>query len=70
MEVSAGFIVGFDSDTPSIFERQISFIQQSGIITAMVGLLSAPRGTRLFERLKREKRLLDRVYRQQHRLLS
>jgi hypothetical protein len=55
----AGFIVGFDSDTPSIFERQISFIQQSGIITAMVGLLSAPRGTRLFERLKQEQRLLS-----------
>ncbi len=57
-QVSAGFIVGFDSDTPSIFERQISFIQKSGIVTAMVGLLNAPRGTRLFERLKREKRLL------------
>lgn len=59
MEVSAGFIVGFDSDTPSIFERQIKFIQQSGIVTAMVGLLNAPRGTRLFERLKSEKRLLQ-----------
>ncbi|OAT84997.1 B12-binding domain-containing radical SAM protein [Desulfotomaculum copahuensis] len=59
MEVSAGFIVGFDSDTPSIFERQIKFIQQSGIVTAMVGLLNAPRGTRLFERLKNEKRLLQ-----------
>lgn len=59
MEVSAGFIVGFDSDTSNIFERQISFIQQSGIVTAMVGLLSAPRGTRLFERLKKEKRLLS-----------
>jgi radical SAM superfamily enzyme YgiQ (UPF0313 family) len=58
MEVSGGFIVGFDSDTPSIFERQINFIQQSGIVTAMVGLLTAPKGTRLFERLKREKRLL------------
>lgn len=59
MEVSAGFIVGFDSDPPSIFERQINFIQQSGIVTAMVGLLNAPRGTRLFERLKNEKRLLQ-----------
>lgn len=59
MEVSAGFIVGFDSDTPSIFERQINFIKQSGIINAMVGLLSAPSGTRLFERLKRENRLLS-----------
>lgn len=57
-QVSGGFIVGFDSDTPSIFERQISFIQKSGIVTAMVGLLRAPAGTKLFERLKREKRLL------------
>lgn len=58
-QVSGGFIVGFDSDTPSIFERQISFIQQSGIVTAMVGLLQAPVGTKLYERLKREKRLLQ-----------
>jgi hypothetical protein len=39
--VQAGFIVGFDGDTPSIFQRQIDFIQKSGIVTAMVGLLSA-----------------------------
>jgi radical SAM superfamily enzyme YgiQ (UPF0313 family) len=55
--VQAGFIVGFDSDTPSIFQRQIEFIQRSGIVTAMVGLLEAPPGTRLFERLKSEDRL-------------
>ncbi|UCF85369.1 MAG: DUF4070 domain-containing protein, partial [Desulfobacteraceae bacterium] len=52
-----GFIVGFDNDTPSIFQRQIDFIQKSGIVTAMVGLLQAPPGTRLYERLKRENRL-------------
>lgn len=57
MQVSGGFIVGFDNDTPSIFERQINFIQKSGIVTAMVGLLQAPVGTRLFKRLKKEKRL-------------
>lgn len=58
MQVSGGFIVGFDNDTPSIFERQINFIQRSGIVTAMVGLLQAPVGTKLFKRLKKEKRLL------------
>ncbi|MGI6307615.1 MAG: B12-binding domain-containing radical SAM protein [Dethiobacteria bacterium] len=58
MQVTGGFIVGFDSDTPSIFERQINFIQKSGIVTAMVGMLQAPVGTKLFQRLKREKRLL------------
>ncbi len=58
LEVQGGFIVGFDNDPPSIFERQISFIQKSGIVTAMVGLLNAPRGTRLYYRLKKEDRLL------------
>lgn len=58
MQVQAGFIVGFDNDTPSIFQRQIDFIQKSGIVTAMVGMLQAPAGTKLFERLKREGRLL------------
>jgi radical SAM superfamily enzyme YgiQ (UPF0313 family) len=56
--VSGGFIVGFDSDTPSIFERQIKFIQKSGIVTAMVGLLTAPTQTKLYNRLKSENRLL------------
>jgi hypothetical protein len=54
-----GFIVGFDSDTPSIFQRQIDFIQKSGIVTAMVGLLQAPPGTRLFDRLQRESRVVN-----------
>ena len=58
MQVQAGFIVGFDTDTPSIFKRQIEFIQRSGIVTAMVGLLQAPTGTRLYERMAKEGRLL------------
>jgi radical SAM superfamily enzyme YgiQ (UPF0313 family) len=59
MEVTAGFIVGFDSDKPSIFERQIDFIQKSGIVTAMVGLLNAPRKTRLYKRLEEEGRIVS-----------
>lgn len=58
LQVQAGFIVGFDNDTPSIFERQINFIQRSGIVTAMVGILGALPETRLYKRLEKEGRLL------------
>jgi len=58
LQVQAGFIVGFDSDQALIFDRMVNFIQTSGIVTAMVGLLNAPRGTKLYQRLVKEKRLL------------
>ncbi|MCK5023587.1 MAG: B12-binding domain-containing radical SAM protein, partial [Candidatus Aenigmarchaeota archaeon] len=61
LEVQGGFIVGFDSDTQTIFQRQIDFIQKSGIVTAMVGMLQAPPGTKLYERLKKENRLLGEL---------
>jgi len=58
LAVQGGFIVGFDNDPPNIFDRQIRFIQKSGIVEAMVGLLNAPKGTRLYKRLKAEGRIL------------
>ncbi len=58
MQVLGGFIVGFDSDPESIFDRQISFIQNIGVVTAMVGILTALPKTRLYNRLKEEGRLL------------
>lgn len=59
MEVMGGFIVGFDSDPPDIFERQWKFIQESGVVTAMVGLLTALPRTRLYHRLAAEGRILS-----------
>ncbi|MBF0442480.1 MAG: B12-binding domain-containing radical SAM protein [Oligoflexales bacterium] len=59
MEVSAGFIIGLDSDKENIFDSQVSFIQQAGIPMAMVGLLTAFKGTKLYKRLMEEKRLIS-----------
>jgi len=58
IDVLAGFIVGFDNDTPQTFERQYRFIRDSGIQVAMVGLLTALPHTPLYARLEREGRLL------------
>jgi len=57
LEVSGGFILGFDNDSPSVFQKQIDFIRESGIISAMVGLLNAPKKTRLYKRLILEERI-------------
>lgn len=57
LQVLGGYIVGFDSDNESIFTRQIKFIQETGVVTAMVGLLNALPNTRLWRRLQDEHRL-------------
>ena len=61
LQVMGGFIVGFDNDTPKIFQRQIDFIQKSGIVTAMVGILQAPYGTRLYQRMEEEGRIVHEM---------
>ena len=61
LQVQGGFILGFDSDPVSVFKSQINLVQKSGIVVAMVGLLNAPRGTKLYQRLKKEDRLLENV---------
>ncbi len=60
-DVQGGFIVGFDSDRPTIFKRQFEFIQETGIVTAMMGILNAPRGSRLYERMRKEGRLVGEI---------
>jgi radical SAM superfamily enzyme YgiQ (UPF0313 family) len=57
LQVQGGFIIGFDHDSPGIFQRMTDFIQKTGIVTAMVGLLQAPPGTPLYERLRKQGRV-------------
>ena len=57
LRVQGSFIVGFDSDTVSVFQHQINFIQKSGIVAAKVNQLNALYGTRLYERMAQEGRI-------------
>ncbi len=57
MQVMGGFIVGFDGDSEAVFQSQIDFIQKTGIVQAMVGLLNALPQTPLWHRLRAEGRL-------------
>ncbi|HVA49742.1 MAG TPA: B12-binding domain-containing radical SAM protein [Pirellulales bacterium] len=59
LDVNGGFIVGFDSDDKGIFDDQFQFIQENGITLAMVGMLQAIPKTPLYERLKRDGRLVE-----------
>lgn len=59
MEVYGGFIVGFDHDDETIFKTQFEFIQETGIVVAMMGLLTALPGTKLYKRLKNENRIVS-----------
>ncbi|MFH1714344.1 MAG: B12-binding domain-containing radical SAM protein [Candidatus Nealsonbacteria bacterium] len=61
MQVQAGFIIGFDQDAQSIFDRMILFIQTSGIATAMVGILQALPKTKLWKRMEAEGRLISQA---------
>ncbi|HSR54583.1 MAG TPA: B12-binding domain-containing radical SAM protein [Acidobacteriota bacterium] len=58
LEVTGGFILGLDGDREDSFDVQIDFIQRAGIPMAMVGLLTAVKGTDLYHRLQKEGRLL------------
>lgn len=61
IDIYGGFIVGFDHDTAAIFKKQFQFIVDSGIQMAMVGLLTAPPKTPLYQRLEQEGRLIPEV---------
>jgi len=60
IEVQGGFIVGFDSDLPTIFKQQIDFIQKSGIVSAMIGMLNAPTKSKLYQKLHSQGRIQDK----------
>lgn len=59
LPITAGMIVGFDHDDPSIFEQQFEFLQEVGIVNPHINVLKALKGTKLWVRLLKERRVTE-----------
>lgn len=60
--VNGCFILGLDSDTPETFERVRDFVTQSGLLEVQITVQTPFPGTPLYNRLRREGRLLSDRY--------
>ncbi len=62
--INGSFVFGFDCDSPDVFERTVEFTEKNKILTASFHILTPLPGTRLFERLETEGRILHRNWSQ------
>jgi radical SAM superfamily enzyme YgiQ (UPF0313 family) len=56
--IVCGMIVGFDTDDLKIFDAQRKFLLEAGLAIPMLGILTAFKSTKLWDRLEKENRLL------------
>jgi radical SAM superfamily enzyme YgiQ (UPF0313 family) len=59
LQIMSGFIMGFDNERPGAGKRIREFIEETGIPQGQFSLLQALENTAMWERLKKEGRLLD-----------
>lgn len=60
ISVFGSFILGGDGDDNTIFEKTVSFINNSDIVFSLINILTPPPKTRLYDRLNGEKRIVER----------
>ena len=65
ISVNGCFVFGFDHDGPTIFERTLDFVRESGLSEVQITILTPFPGTALFQRLRREDRLLKGCFSEQ-----
>ncbi len=58
--INGSFVFGFDCDGPDVFDRTVDFAVESKILTATFHVLTPLPGTRAFDRLDAEGRILHR----------
>jgi radical SAM superfamily enzyme YgiQ (UPF0313 family) len=58
ISIEGAFIFGFDNDDKSVFERTLEFMTKTKIDFAQFGILTPFPGTKLWQRLKKDDRIL------------
>jgi radical SAM superfamily enzyme YgiQ (UPF0313 family) len=58
LRIYGTFIFGYDTDTPASFDRSVQFAQDQGMFIAAFNHITPFPGTPLYERLKKQNRLL------------
>ena len=61
--VQAGIVFGFDHDTAAVFSETLDFLEAAGVQNATFNILTPFPGTRLYQRLEAEGRILTRDWR-------
>jgi radical SAM superfamily enzyme YgiQ (UPF0313 family) len=62
ISVNGCFILGLDHDRPDTFQKTLEFIEESQLLEVQLTILTPFPGTRLYQRMKREDRLLKEVF--------
>jgi radical SAM superfamily enzyme YgiQ (UPF0313 family) len=57
--VNGCFILGLDGDTPDVFDDVLRFVRESGLYEVQITFMTAFPGTPLYQRLKREGRIIQ-----------
>jgi radical SAM superfamily enzyme YgiQ (UPF0313 family) len=60
IQVNASFVLGFDHDTPEVFQRVAAWVEDNRLECATYHILTPYPGTPLFQRMEAEGRLLHR----------
>ncbi|MDY6825521.1 MAG: radical SAM protein [Thermodesulfobacteriota bacterium] len=66
ISILGSFIFGLDDDDPGVFERTVKFIRQTGIDAAQFHILTPFPGTRLYDAMEAEGRIVDRDWGKYH----
>ena len=66
INIIGSFILGLDEDDPSVFKHTLDFILKTKIAAAQFHILTPFPGTRLYERMDADKRIIDRDWSKYH----